>query len=303
MGITIRKQITLPVKKSFAVKPAVEKKIYSIPSALIEPSRNLGDYSWLIYGSKKIGKSTIASLFPDALFFMFEPGAKALRIYRVDCGTWVDALGFLSSLEKQKAAGELKHKTIVIDTAFELYGKCFVWCLKELGIDYPRDDNRGQDWTFIKNQVRDFHNRIFNLGIGVVILCHETVKEQQTFTGTKYDQVVPLLDKRCDDLYRAVIDNVVWYHYRGKDRFLQIRGTDHAMAGIALQADEFFKTPSGEQIFAIPIPSEPKKGMQAILNAFNNRQNQTFKEETEKQSETAVKHSVNEKLRKAAKKR
>lgn len=302
MAITLRKKIiTIPIKKALPIKKQEVKKVYTIPSAPIEPSCDLGVYSWLIFGGKKIGKTTLASLFKDAIFFMFEPGAKALRIYRVDCNTWDDALGYLSALEKQKADGTLHNKTIVIDTAFELYGKCFIWCLKTLGIKYPRDDNRGEDWTFIKNQVRDFHSRIFALGLGVVVLAHETVKEQQTFTGSKYDQVIPLLDKRCDDYYRAVIDNVCWYHYRGKNRFLQIRGTDHAMSGIALQADTFFKTPGGEQLFAIPIPSDPKQGMQAILNAFHNKQTQTFKEETEQFSERAVKNSINQKLIKAAK--
>jgi hypothetical protein len=303
MAITLRRQpdVKKPIVK---VKSAPTiKKMYTLPTRPIEPSHDLGDYSWLIYGQKKIGKSTLASLFPEAIFFMFEPGAKALRIYRVDCGTWEDALGYLTSIEKQKEEGTLKYKTAIIDTGFELYQKAFIWGCKELKIDYPREDNFGKDWTFIKNAVRDFHARIFNLGLGVVVLCHEGVKEQQTYTGSKYDQVIPLLPKPCDEYYRAVIDNVCWYHYRGKERFLQIRGTDHAMAGIALQADEYFKTPKGEQVFSIPIPSEPKKGMQVIVSAFNNKQTQTFKEETEKLSEINVKKSVAEKLVKAARKR
>jgi len=42
--------------------------------------------------------------------------------------------------------------------------------------------------------------------------------------------------------------------------------------------------------------------MQNILAAFNNKQVQTFKEETEKFSEAAIKVSINEKLRRAQKK-
>jgi hypothetical protein len=74
------------------------------------------------------------------------------------------------------------------------------------------------------------------------------------------------------------------------------------MAGLALNADDFFKTPNGEQIYAIPISSDPSQGMKNILDAFMNKQPQTFKEETEKFSETAIKISINEKLRKAARK-
>jgi hypothetical protein len=300
MAMTLKKRITPRI--TLGVKQTKVSKVFTLPSAPIEPVSDLGAYSWLIYGQKKIGKSTLASLFPDALFMMFEPGAKALRIYRVDCSTWTDALGYLRELEKSKEVGQFRFKTIVLDTGFEMHKKCQSHICETLNIDYPRENNYGKDWNAISGELRKFHDRIFNLGVGLIILCHEAVKEQQTYTGNKYDQVVPLLAKASDDYYRAVIDNVAWYHYRGKQRFLQIRGTDHAMAGLALNADDFFKTPNGEQIYAIPISSDPSQGMKNILDAFMNKQPQTFKEETEKFSETAIKISINEKLRKAARK-
>ena len=299
MAITLRKLTAAKPKLAVKAKPVT--KAYSLPTEPIEPSNDLGAYSWLLYGQKKIGKSTLASLFPSAIFLMFEPGAKALRIYRVDCGTWEDALGYLKLLEDQKQAGTLKFKTVVLDTGFEMQKKCQTHILKELGIDYPRENNFGKDWSAISTELRRFHDRIFNLGLGVVILCHETVKELQDYKGNKYDQVIPLLAKSSDDYYRAVVDNVCWYHYRGKDRFLQVKGSDMAMAGVALQADKFFKTPRGEQIYAIPIPSDPKRGMQAIQDAFNNKQSKSYKDETEDYSTAAIKASINDKLRKAAK--
>lgn len=308
MAMTFKKKITptikLGMKKAVGIKTRtpVVQRTFSLPREPIEPIADLGTYSWMIYGQKKIGKSTLASLFPDALFFMFEPGAKALRIFRVDCGTWEDALGYLAALELEKLQGELRFKTIIIDTGFEMHKKCQNYMCKVLDIDYPRENNYGKDWNAISGELRNFHDRIFNLGVGLVVLCHEATKEQQTYSGNKYDQVVPLLAKASDDYYRAVIDNVCWYHYRGKQRFLQIRGTDHAMSGLALNAEDFFKTPNGEQIYAIPIANNPGVGMQNILAAFNNKQPQTFKEETEKFSEVAIKFSINEKLRKAQKK-
>jgi len=296
MGL-VRK--VLPVLRRVSPKTVGERKEYVLPTESIAPVDDLGVYSFLIYGQKKIGKSTLASLFPDALFFMFEPGAKALRLRRVDLNSWEDALGYLSTLEKAK----IKPKTVVIDTGFEAHQKCMQYVCQKENIEYPREDNYGKDWDKIKRELRAFHNRLFAIGCGVIVLCHETVKEQQTFTGQKYDQVVPLLAKAGDDFYRAVIDNVWWYHYRGKDRFLQIRGSDHAMAGTALQADRFFKTKTDEAISAIPIPSDPQKGMDAILAAFHNKQERSFKDETEKYSEKAVKESMNDKIRKESRKR
>jgi hypothetical protein len=288
--------LALKAKSISVPKPG---KIYTLPTKVTEPVDDLGAYSFLIYGSKKIGKTTLASLFPDTLFFMFEAGAKALRIKRVDINVWEDALGYLSALE----AAPVKPKTIVIDTGFESNQKALKYVCQQENIEYPRTDNFGKDWDTIKRQVRDFHDRIIAMGTGLVVLCHETVKEKQTFIGQKYDQVVPLLNKALDDFYRAVIDNVWWYHYRGKQRFLQIRGTDHAMAGTALQADRFFKTKNGVPISAIPIPNDPRKGMEAILKAFHNEQERPYTEETEQFSERTVKESINDKIRKESRKR
>jgi len=114
-----------PKKASVPIAPASNKiksnvKSFALPTAPIEPIDQLGAYSWMIYGQKKIGKSSLAGQFPDAFFFMFEPGAKALRIRRVDIGKWEDALGYLDTLEKSPGYC----KTVVIDTGFEAYQKC-----------------------------------------------------------------------------------------------------------------------------------------------------------------------------------
>ena len=289
--------ITIAIKKK---QPVTPKTKYILPTKPVEPVHDLGAYSWLIYGPKKIGKSTLASLFEKAIFFMFEPGAKALRIHRVDCNTWGDGEGYLTTLEDSPDHGGFK--TVVIDTGFEFYQKALRHVCAIENIEYPRNDNFGKDWDKIKVLCRNFHDKIFAMNMGFVVLCHESLREQQTFTGAKYDQVVPLLPKGLDEYYRAVIDNIAWYHYRGKDRFLQIRGTDAAMAGLALQADEFFKTPKGEPIHAIPIPADPKGGMKRIQMAFENKQLQTFKEETEKFVEQVVRQSITKKVLKGKRK-
>lgn len=272
----------------------------TLPDEQNIPSEDMGDYTWLIYGAKKIGKSSLAAQFPDALFLMFEPGGKALRTYQADCKTWKHALEYLKLLEKAKP---LKYKTIVIDTGFEAYQKCFAYVCDENNIEYPREDNFGKDWKKIDTEFRNFHNRIAALDLGLVVLCHENLKESQTRTGNKFDMVVPNLPKAADSYYRAVIDNVCWYHYRASQRFLLIKGSDYAMAGTAVQADEHFLTKDGEQIFAVPMGTSAKQAFGFLEAAFGNSQVSTFEKETELFVQEAIKVSVNDKLRKEAKKK
>ena len=293
------KRVVIGKKPVATKKPvAVSEGVLELPTMLSVPSDNLGDYSWLIYGTKKIGKTSLAGQFEDALFMMFEPGGKALSIYQVDCSSWEKALGYLALLEKQCKQGLLKYRTIVIDTGFEAFQKCFTFVCDKENIEYPRMDNFGKDWRKIGNEFRSFHNRIAGLSVGLVVLCHEKLKESMTRTGNKFDMVTPNLSSVADDYYRATIDNVAWYHYRNRERFLLIKGSDYALAGTAVQSNKCFLTVAGEQIHAIPMGDSAEGGFNFIKRAFANKQKLTYREDTEKFLEESVKTSVHKKLRK-----
>ena len=292
------KKVEVPVQekaKSFAVRAAAPTLALALPTAPSTPSNAMGDYSWLIFGTKKIGKTSLGAQFPGALFLMFEPGAKALAVYQVACSTWAHALGYLGLLEK--APKPLPFKTVVVDTGFECYQKCFEHVCREEKIEYPREDNYGKDWKKISNEFRAFHARLGALGLGLVVLCHEKMKESQTRTGNKFDMMVPNLSNAADDLYRAIIDNVAWYHYRDRERYLLLKGSDYAMAGCAAQANEHFCTPRGEQVFAVPMGTSAAQAYANLSSAWANKQGQTFKDETEKFVDDAVRTSVHKKLK------
>jgi hypothetical protein len=290
--------LKLPIRKGITktVQP-----VLSLPNELHVPSSDLRDYTWLVYGEKKIGKTTFAANFPSAYFLMFEKIAQ-LSIYQSLCSSWEDAINYVSLLEAAKKKGTLIYKTIIIDGALEAYQRCLEYTCKELEIDYPREDNFGKDWNKIKHTFRELHRRILALEIGVIVLCHQTLKESQTRTGDKFDQVIPELSKGASEYYKVMADNVVWYHYRGNERWLLIKGSDYALAGVAAQSDEHFLTSSGEQIYAVPAGTDPKGTYIAIENAFNNKQKGAYKNETDSFIEVAVKKSVREHIIKDSKK-
>lgn len=297
MAVLVMKKKSPPVKMIMAKSTAL-----ALPTELSIPSEKLGDYTWLIYGTKKIGKTSLAAQFPDALFLMFELGAKSLRIFQVDCASWKNALEYVRLLEEQKKAGTLRFKTVVIDTAMEAAGRCSEYVCEELKIDYPREDNFGKDWKKIEQEFRTFQRRILALGVGFVVLCHEKLKEAQTRTGQKFECTVPDLPPMAERFYRSSVDNCLWYHYRGRDRFLLIRGNDYAFAGVAPQVDNHFKTTAGTPVYSIPAHDHPAKTYKAIQDAFANKQVGDYKSETEQFVEAAIVTSVKRQILKEAKK-
>ena len=51
-------------------------EIIKLPTKKSKIESDLSKYSILLYGKIKIGKTSLAAQFPDALFLMTEPGGK-----------------------------------------------------------------------------------------------------------------------------------------------------------------------------------------------------------------------------------
>ena len=93
-----------------------EKKNFDLPTVKTVPSENLNDYSFLCYGRKKIGKTSLFGRREKTLFFLFEPGAKSQSIYKVpkdgDCFIdWDDVIGYAKKLSSPVRYVALKNKT------------------------------------------------------------------------------------------------------------------------------------------------------------------------------------------------
>ena len=83
--MTVKRLTTAP-KPATAVAPTA--KLDLTLAEVNSPPEELRAFSMLIYGSKKIGKTTLASRFPNPYFLALEPGTKALRVRSSACPTW-----------------------------------------------------------------------------------------------------------------------------------------------------------------------------------------------------------------------
>jgi hypothetical protein len=143
----------------------------------------------VIFGPEAVGKSTLASKFPDPLFVDCEDGSLRIdtrRIRALDSGTFYSVIHTLAKAE------QLPCKSLIIDTidAAEIYVRNRVLRVHQLktieGASY------GSGWALFRQEfnrlLADF-DRFIERGIHVVVISHSVTKKfQAPSSDTAYDR-------------------------------------------------------------------------------------------------------------------
>jgi hypothetical protein len=255
---------------------------FTLPSVPSEPAEKLVDYSFLIYGRKKIGKTSLVSRFPKALFFMYEPGTKSQSVYKVPkkeaCFTdWKNVRGFVKTLQKTKHG----FATACFDPGNKAYDLCLRYVCEKEGIQHPgKMKDYGASWKAVSSEFEDIHLQIANANMAFVVIAHEKVEEYDGIDGKTYLRTVPKFSGATEDFYEGIIDNIFYYHYEGTSRFLQIRGTESVVAGTRCEGR--FMTEDGRAIYKIPMGNSPDEAWSNLQVAWNNKQIKSYGPDEEK---------------------
>lgn len=246
-------------------KGIVEKGIVdvSLPTELSIPRDKIGDYSILIYGEKKIGKTTLASQFEKAIFLMCEPGGRALRIYQRPIFNWQEFKKYVSLLRRDKS-----FKTVVIDTIDIAYRMCVSYVCKKLVISDLAEEDWGVGWRAAREEFSDTMLDLLNAK-GVIFLSHAIEREIKKRDGTKYHYISPTMGGQAREFLEGIIDIWAYYYYEDKKRYLLIQGNDHIGAGH--RVDGRFKYSDDSPIAEIPMGNSPKEAYKNFMDAFNNQ--------------------------------
>jgi hypothetical protein len=176
-----------------------------LPTQLTTPAPDLGRATILLYGQPKIGKSTIASQFPAAIFLATEPGLNALSTYQVDISNWQQLL----DAAKELAAGKHQFKTCVIDTIDNAFKFCSEHILAANNIKHESDLGFGKGWKLVENEFFRVLTRLAQLPYGLVLISHSKSIEVDTSVG-KYTKTVPTLPDKARAIALGLSDIILY---------------------------------------------------------------------------------------------
>lgn len=177
----------------------------TLPSAKTRPITDLARQSILIYSVPKLGKSTFASNFPDAVFFECEPGLNHLEVFKVPTYSWE---AFLEAC-KLIAKGDHNFKTIVIDTVDNAFKMCSDYVCSKHGIEYEGDMGHGKGWALVKNEWHRVLTRLASLPYGLILISHAVDKTIETRTG-EYTKTTPSLPDRARNVVLGLVDIILY---------------------------------------------------------------------------------------------
>jgi len=156
------------------------------------------DFRWLFHGFPKVGKTTLASYFPDALFLKFEEGTKGLKIRGISVDSWLTLCNVVEALEKEKH----DFKTVVIDTIELAFYMLEVQICAEQKVMHIRDVGYGKGYFDLYRRMRNLLEHLYrDLRLGVVLLSHSKIVTAR-LGGMEIPKAVPDLS---DSARRVIV--------------------------------------------------------------------------------------------------
>lgn len=194
----------------------------------------------VIYGAEGIGKSTLASKMPGAVFLDLEGGTSRLNVRRVKCGD--DLQGILDTLsELINDKDKYKVQTIVIDTADALELLITKGVCKKYGKDGIESFGYSKGYTYVAEDLKRVLDKLdaaILAGINVTLLAHAKItKFEQPDEMGAYDRWELKLSKRSAPLLKEWADLLLFCNYKttvitsgdGMDKKKKVTGGERIM--------------------------------------------------------------------------
>lgn len=168
----------------------------------------------VIYGPEGVGKSTLASQFPEPVFLDTEGGTHHLDVVRFpETSTWDDINAAISQL----TTGNHSFKTLVIDTADWLEKRLTEAVCRKANKESIEDFGYGKGYVILAEEFAKFLTSLDALlrrGMHVVLLAHSTVRKfESPDQAGSYDRFELKLSKQVAPLLKEWADLILFANY------------------------------------------------------------------------------------------
>jgi hypothetical protein len=190
-----------------------------------KPKVDISEYSFLIYGKPKSGKTTlffeIAKEFYNgdlskALLIGLEKGYKALNgIFAVNPSNWNEFEELVNQLIEDR--NELPYRLLGIDTLDVLYTYACDFVIrreriarKDAKIKTIADIPWGAGYSMTGELIEKSIHKLINAGYGLFLISHNTEKKFTSRDGKEYDQTTIALPTRARNIFINMADFIIF---------------------------------------------------------------------------------------------
>lgn len=169
----------------------------------------------VIYGTEGVGKSTLASQFPEPLFLDVEGGTDHMDVRRIEKpATWPELVSIVNEVAKNPEVC----KTLVLDTADYAESMCIANILKKYNQKSIESFGYGKGYTYIGEEwqkLMDAFNAVINAGMNVTVIAHAKQRkiELPDQTGS-FDHWEMKLTKQVAPLLKEWADLLLFCNYK-----------------------------------------------------------------------------------------
>lgn len=205
-----------------------------IPTDQSKPKGNLLDYTIMIHGFPKIGKSTLANQAGKVLFADAEGGLSALKVYKSPVISWTNGEGSFLQLCKEFTTEKHDYIALCIDTIDMIHQHCTKYMMGKQEVIHPSDLDWGKGWALVKDE---FIRPLAKLAVspyGLILISHSREVEITTRIS-KYTKAVPTLQSYIWTQIQAFVDIIIYFNSEvtedGEKRFLRTKPSEKWIAG------------------------------------------------------------------------
>ncbi len=246
-----------------------------LPTERKEPSVEFSDFSVLLHGEKKIGKTLLANEEEDGglvFFIQWDAEQKAYPLCEEVCPDFAHFLRVLKALEAYSSK-KFPYVRVVTDGVDLLYQACLAWVCQKHSVKHPSEGDYGNVWQAVRDTFTSVIMRLLRLPGGTWFISHSQWKEfKDRKTQTKKERLCLALTSSAEEIVNGLVDATLAVVFDNKERNLLLVGTDSIAAGHRLNVERYthFLDANGEPLEEVSMGKSPSEAMANLVAAFHN---------------------------------